>query len=265
MNIQKHFNLKRFYNYLQYDLILNGRTYLYFSIGLFMTLFFIIFFTISTASPRLEFVKQYYIPIFFFTYLIGGVMAIGTSFPAFRNANSTINYLLLPVSDLEKFLVQFSIRIIGFTLLFFPLYWVVFKLAYSTYNLFEWKDPIQIESFGIFSGFHYVVTTLDRFVAGFSIFSVTTFLFAGATYFKKYAVFKTMLTFSLFTIVLFVFMVLLSHLFLPDMVKGFDIRILNRKINDDLVSFQLYASIFGIGTSLFLLPLAYFKLKEKEI
>lgn len=264
MTLQNHFNLKRFLNYFKYNFTMYGKTYLYFSIGLAIALFSLDFFTLNTAYYKNNFFKNNYIPMFFMLYAISGILVIGTSFPSLRNKNKIANYILLPVATFEKFLGEFIIRIIGFNLLFFPLFWLVFKMAYAFYHLFEWAHPLEIESFGIFSPFYGIPNTLDKF-AVLSILSLSAFLFMGAAYFKKNALVKTIITFSLLVIFFFVLMVGFSHLFLPNYVKGIDIEIFSRRINKDSIGVQLYAYIIGFGSSLFFIPIAYFKLKEKQV
>lgn len=265
MTLQNHFNIKRFSNYFKYNLTMYGKSYLYFSIGLLIALFSINFFTLSTATISIRFLKGYYIPVFFMIYTISCVIAVGTSFPSLRNSNKISNYLLIPVSTFEKMLLEFMIRIIGFNLLFIPLYWLVFKIAYAVYHLFEWNNPIVIGSFDIFSPFYALTNALDKFAVILSILSLSSFLFMGAAYFKKNALFKTIFTLSILVVFFFVLMVGFSHLFLPNKVEGIDIEILSRRINKDLWNTQLYAYIIGIGSSLFFIPLTYFKLKEKHV
>lgn len=266
MKLKDHFSVNRFYKYLKYDLVLNGKTYLFVMIGLVLALVFIHFFTLSTASNRVDFKTSYYIPIFFFTFIIGLVVSGGTSFPALRSSQHSINFLLLPVSNLEKFIVQFLFRVLFFILLFVPLYWITFNIAYGIYGLFEWTNFIYLEPFELFSVFSEITTTLDKLATVFSIISLAAFAFAGATYFKKYAFFKTILAFSLLIFCSFLLMVLFSHIFFPSNSRDvFEVKIENYYINKDLNNEQLFMYIFGMASSLFLLPLAYFKLKEKEV
>jgi hypothetical protein len=74
-------------------------------------------------------------------FLIGcvavfGVLYAGHAFPAFRSKESTINYLLVPASALEKFVFEFINRI-GITILVLPLlYWVTFHLQGYLFNMF---------------------------------------------------------------------------------------------------------------------------------
>ena len=264
MSLQKHFNLKRFYKALRYDLALNLKTYLFFVIGLLIGLFFIDLFFINVEYKT--FSLRNYQPLFFFTFIGSMIFVTGSSFPLLRRKKSMVNYLMLPVSVFEKFLLQFCIRIIGFIVLFIPLFWFSFILADFIYNLFEWRNHTEVESFTIFfDAFNGIKTALDVWALVLAIFSLASFFFAGAVYFKKYAVFKTILGFTVLMFLIYLVFVILSYLFLPGIDKDLGIRVYTRKINKDLFNVQVYFYVLGMLTSLFLMPFAYFKLKEKEL
>jgi hypothetical protein len=266
MNLQKHFSLNRFYKYLKYDLVLNGKTYLFSFIGLILVLICLQFFMVSTAHYLSDFKTQYYTPIFFLTLISGIIISVGTSFPSLRTSQKSINYLLLPASNLEKVMVQGFFRIIVFIVLFIPLYWMSFKLSYGIYGLFEWDNFLEVAPIGLFDFSEKKLLVLDVCAIIFSIISLASFLFVGAVYFKKYAVFKTILAFGILVFMWFLLMVLFSHIFYPSSSRDFfRIHFDDYKINKGLEGSQLLAYIFGIASSLFLLPLAYFKFKEKEV
>jgi hypothetical protein len=75
-----------------------------------------------------------------------GVLNAGHAFPAFRNRESTINYLMVPASALEKFFLEFLSRVC-ITILMLPLlYWATFHLQGYFFNLFTDRvfDPIEL-------------------------------------------------------------------------------------------------------------------------
>lgn len=264
MGFQKHFSARRFYKYVKYDLTLNGKTYLLALLGLVVILFIVDVFTLNTASPRINFNRGYYTPIFVFFLILSSVIAAGTAFSALRSSKSSINYLLIPVSNFEKFAVQFLIRIVGLVLLFLPLYWLTFKLAYSFYNLFAVVSE-NVESYNLLSPFQWQINRVDIYI----LVSITSgsmlFAFCGAAYFKKQALFKTILTFALLVLAWFLLMVTLSHMFYDHNSKQFfEIKLRSYKVQELFYNTQIYATILFAGLSLFLLPLAYFKLKERE-
>jgi hypothetical protein len=261
----KHFKLQRFYTYLKYDLTLNGKKYIYFGVGLFLSLIIVDLYFICVKREMEEFNNGEYSAVFSLTYIIASILMIGSGFPFLRDKKKISHYFLLPSSIFEKFLVEFFIRVVCFTFFFLFIFWIDFKIAYKVYWLINYDYHITIETFGIFDIFKFLRTKLDVIVMLFSLFSLTTFLFAGATYFKKYTVIKIIISFALLIGTAYMFSVLLSAILLPNELKELGIKIYGRKINDRLNNIQVWVYCIGALSSLFLLPFAYFKLKEKEV
>lgn len=266
MVLQKHFNFKRFLNYLKYDFTIYGKSYLYFAISLSILIFVISFYNLAKGLPYPDynFLNSRYRIAFFIIYVISGVTVVGLSFPFFRNKTKTVHFIQLPVAIFEKFLSEFLIRIVAFNIVFFFLFWSVFKFAYFVYLLFEWKNALILESYGLLEVFYDVSSNLF----GVAIFSfllfVMSFLFANASYFKKYVLFKTLILFLLLGFIYYALMVGLSHV-LYDNSKGFNIVFFDRRINYQLNSSHLYFFIFTSISSLLFLTITYFNLKEKEV
>jgi hypothetical protein len=191
---------------------------------------------------------------------------MGTSFPALRNKKEASHYFLLPASIFEKFLIQFLIRIVAFSTFFYLIFWLEFKFTAAIYQSIEWRKTITIESFDLFAPFTDLNRTLDLLAVLFGMFSIASFLLMGAAYFKKYALFKTILTFGVFAGVFFLTMVLFSHIFYAEKMRSFlSIELDTYRISENLYNTQMFFYIPAIAASLFFLPTAYFKLKEKEI
>lgn len=266
MGLQKQFSASRFNKCLQYDLRLHGKTYLFFAIGLAIVLFAIDFFTLATASQRVDFKESYYIPIFTFLLVISSILSSGTSFPAFRSSNNSINYLLLPASNLEKFLVQFIIRILVLASVFLLLYWLIFKMAYGFYIHFTWKRQLVLPSFGLLSPFDSIKNTSLNFAAlALFVLNINLFAFAGSIYFKSYALFKSILISALFIGGILLLIVVCSHLFFSEYTQDFFDAYSVRHDIYGIDNNLLYLIVLQTGVSLFLIPLAYFKLKEKTV
>lgn len=264
MAIQQYFSLKRFINYFKYDVRLDAKTYLFFCVGIAIALFLANFFALN--QTRSIFKLRDYQALFFVTFALCSVIAIGTSFPALRNKKEASNYFLLPASTFEKFLLQFLIRIVAFITFFFLIFWLEFKFTAAIYQSIEWEKTITIESFDLFSPFTDLTRTLDLLAVVFGMFSITSFLLMGTAYFKKYALFKTILAFGLLIGIFFLTMVAYSHIFYPEkMNRFFSIELQDYKISENLYNIQLFLYILIMAASLFFLPIAYFKLKEKEV
>ena len=274
MSLQQHFSFKRFYNYLKFDLLLNGKKYLGFIAVLWIVLFLLDFFLINTASIiklnetgiRIKYFRlDTYQPTFLVTLILSLILVVGSSFPALRKKDSTINFLFVPVSLLEKYLVQFVFRILIFSVIYIVLFWLDFKFATFVYNLFEWKNQTEVPSFELLNLFKKNIPLLDRKIIVLSIFSIASLLFASSTFFNKNALLKTILTLGVLGLITYLFSVLLSHVFLPNQVQGFNVTVFDRKLSNNLNTIQILVYVIGVFSSLFFLPLAYFKLKEKEV
>jgi len=288
MMIKKYFSSQRFYQYLKYDLVLNGKTYLFALIGLCIVLFFINTFNLINFNDRIRFLEHHkidsvysvnitffknsYLPVFMTSLLIGLLVSAGTAFSALRSNKNSVHYLLLPVSNLEKFVAQFLIRIVAFVLLYFILFWSIFKVSYLFFEIFEpisntlknyhILDPLIIYDkyavFNVTSGAYYTFMSFLLFV--------TFFAFAGASFFKKYALFKTIFAFAITAFSVFLLFVMFSHFFYSHGENEFfEIKLTSHDISKDVSNKNTYLLALFSGISILLAPLAYFNLKEREV
>lgn len=109
------FSLNRFYKYTRYDFIYHWKSYLFWTIGLFLFFTLIVFpflsFTDSNSFQIYGRIEQF--------YLFAGTALIGFSFQEFNKKENVITNLLLPVSAFEKLLHFLVFKYLLF-LLFFP-------------------------------------------------------------------------------------------------------------------------------------------------
>jgi len=258
------FDIKRCYKAFRFDLILNSKKLLYGSIAMVLAMFFIDFYALVVSY--MEFRIGDYAGWSTFMFIIGLLIVVGTSFSMLRNKHSSIAFLMLPASVLEKFIVQFFLRIVVFSVLYIPVSWLVFKGAVLFYNVFDWTRELNIFSLGFFDLFYIEENGwLVSLGFCFGLFAFATFLFAGAVYFKKYAVFKSVIVFIGLIISVSLCSMLLSYLLVPDLVRIHNFGVYFRNINSYFTNFGLYLFVIAIGSSLFLLPYAYYCLKEKEV
>lgn len=262
----QYFNFKRFYNAFKYDLRLSFKTYRSILLGLIVGLLLInisLFFI-----TRATFGTNEYVQTFYFTLLLSGILIIGTSFPLLRGTKSKLHYLMLPASVFEKVLIQFSMRFVIFIPVFFAIFWLDFKLAKAVYNLFEWGRPIKIGSFAFLEPLQYSPSgSIHMFALAGLLLTIAAFLFAGATYFRRYTVIKTVLAFVVFLGGAVALFRLFTMIFFTGYYKeiGVFVYLETYRISDQLLNIQLYFYVIAFVSSLFLLPLAYFKLKEKQL
>lgn len=265
MKQNRYFNLGRFARLFKHDVLLNNKTYLFAVTGLGIAIYAFIF-LIMYLNRRGFNSTQAYIPLFLL-YLMGMGVIIGTSFPAFNNQIRTSNYLLAPGSTFEKFLIQFIIRIVLFIPLSLGLFWIGANLAKASLvpDLRIGFDPSKIPAFTYGDIFEDVSKLRDKVVIIISVFSTASILLAGSAYFNRFALVKTLITIAVGIGAVVLSFVLFSHIFYPEVTSGFDIHVPSYKIAEDMETVQLFFYLLGSLSWLFFLPLAYFKLKEKEV
>lgn len=272
MKMQTYFNITRFLKTLKYDLQLHGKTYLYALAAMTVVFFFYNYYKISTtnilgfrASNNVVEYYRYSLGIFIgdftFMFFCSLVFVVGTSFPMLRKTTTTSNYLLLPASTLEKFFTQFCIRFLVFPLFYVLIYWITFKLAVIAYFIFEHVPTVKVE---IFTFSDAILKSIDD-KGTIVIIGISLFTFAGATFFKKYAIFKTIITFLIMGFTYYVFAVAFSYIFIPNWVKGFEPNYFTRTIINNYSNIDFLVYFLFSFSSLFLVFIAYFKLKEKEL
>jgi hypothetical protein len=151
------FNLERFLRYAKYDWIKNRTTYLSWVGGVFL-FFVLIFFPIFTLSGNDAGNILYMItPIF----IIMSLTLVGLSFNEYRNKDSTISNLMIPVSSFEKIFHFFICKFLPF-IISFPIF---YYLATSTYFLIG-RNINEIFSFTIpeLNNYYFETPTLRNFI-----------------------------------------------------------------------------------------------------
>ena len=203
-------------------------------------------------------------------FLIGfvavfGVLYAGHSFPALRGKESTIHYLMVPASALEKFVFEFINRI-GITLLILPLlYWATFHLQGYFFNIFAG---------GIFQpiGIQYLVK-IDMEEPDYPFFLVYSLItaaillalvlaFTGAAMFNKQPLVKSL--FAVAVIVMFFFgygYIVVEHIGVGRYNPPDNMFLIP---NDQIKVMQLATMAFT-GTIVVMLFVAFRKLKEREV
>ncbi|MBL7969874.1 MAG: hypothetical protein JNL03_00020, partial [Prolixibacteraceae bacterium] len=209
MKQNKYFNPGRFARLFRNDLLINQKIYLFAAIGLGLGIYAFTYLIMTTN--RLGFNRQDdYIPLLIF-YTMGIGVLIGTSFPAFTNQIKTGNYLLAPGSKLEKFLVQFVIRIVILIPLAMLLFWLGTRLAKASII----SDPAigfyasAIPDFH-FKGLFHKLEPLDKLALYGTFVSVISVLFCGSVFFKRFSLIKTLIVSALMVGVVLLSLVLFS-------------------------------------------------------
>ena len=193
-----------------------------------------------------------------------GILYAGHAFPAFRSKESTIAYLMLPASALEKFVFEFVSRIVIILLLLPLLYWVTFNLQGYFFQIFTESvfDPIGIQ---------YVVRIGDGpsddmfqiysvVVAG--ILFVLSLAFTGSAMFEKQPLVKSL--FAVAVIVMFFVgysYIVVEHLGVGKYQPPEQMILIPM---DEFSVFKFISVALFAGTAVMLF-VAFRKLKEREV
>lgn len=197
--------------------------------------------------------------------ILFGLLLAGHSFPAFRNKENTINYLTIPASALEKFVVEFISRI-GIIFIIMPvLYWITFHMegfffsiflptGYEPVNLYE--NSLQVEILGKQNLAWRSLAILSMIFLTFSM------VFAGSSMFSKQPLIKT-----LFSVVI-IFMVFIGYTYV--VVEHLGVGAYQPPENPWLFPINEFGAtrfftLIGLSFSAVLLFVSYRKLKEREV
>ena len=271
MKPHKFFSLKRFGRLLAADLRLNSKRYLYIIAGAAVGIYLLIlFFMLSDQHYPVNGYRYFF--MFYYTLLALGAY-IGNAFPSFSEKTTAANFLLFPASNFEKLMSQFLLYFVAGTILFIFLFWVdahLVRLSLSNLEIvLTGKWAIKPFSYSIMSQpFSSCPSNiLEYCLQWMTILSIGCFLFTARLFFNKFALAKSIISGIVMLILVLCLMVLCSHLFFPEWTQGFQIPLVvtcNIKFFNVNNNILFIYSLLGI-ICIFFLPLAYFKLKEKQL
>ncbi|MGM8361288.1 hypothetical protein ACSV4D_05160 [Flavobacterium sp. ARAG 55.4] len=274
MSFNNHFNFNRFVRLFQQDLLINRTKYLLGVLGLGLITYLLSYWFLSSTKYNLirnvEIINGYYIVCFVF-FMMGVGVIVGTAFSDLTDKIKTANYLLSPASTFEKFLTQFLLRIGFFIPIALGIFWIAIRLAKASLlpesiNEIQFFDPSKVPYFE----FRLLVTRGDKLwdiwqilSMIFGFFSYGTYLFAGTTFFRRYALVKSVVISAILFGSCILFSMLLSNIFYPS-PRFFDIQFYTFQITESLGSTEFSLLTLSLFSWIFFLGMAYFKLKEKE-
>lgn len=272
MSFNNYFNIRRFSCLLKQDLLINKTKYLLAILGLGLVTYILSYWFLNSSKEnmiRYDYVRNQNYMISFTFYMIMVGVVVGTAFPDLSDKIKTSNYLLNPGSALEKLMIQLLIRIVIFVPVALLIFWICIRLAKASLTPgISGLDPSVIPYFE----FRFVITrwpdriwdTWQILFGVFGLFSYGTYLFAGATYFKRYALVKTVIVSIVILLFSISFSTLLSHVFYAQETHGFEIQLKEFAVTKYLSSLELFFLTLSMLTWVFFLGVAYFKLKERE-
>jgi hypothetical protein len=290
MQTNNFFNFNRFILLLKQDLLINKIKYLLAVLILGLLVFIYSFHILNInqsniltyiVNPDMKNYKYYNVIRFYSSifndYLFAVAIIIGTAFPDLSDKLKTSKFLLNPGSTFEKFLVQFLIRIGFFIPIALGIFWIAIRLAKmsltpETEGLAAGIDPSIIPNFhfqDLFTDYwkNEVWSAQKIIFIVFCFMTYGSYLFAGTTFFKRFAIIKTVLFSAVVCAIAAGYCWLLDFFF-----------ILDNDQKDHFYGFndiQNELSFYSIDTAFLLLALCipicllfsctYFKLKEKEV
>ena len=262
MLLNNTFNIKRFGILCRQNITHNYKLVLTSLIG-FCGGLFILLLSIQIAEGFQPPTLGRFAGLFIIVFIVSAIFCAGTAFPDLRSREKMHNYLMVPASVFEKFLMEFLGRIILFILVIPLVYWVVYNLEGYFVSLLSPAFPFEGQRLE-FPLFTFATDTANRRM---EIFSLTGGLlifvipFTGATIFSKNPLIKTLFA----TAVIFFFNLALVYFFVE--ILHFNRYhpttpiLLLRHLEDGLMASIIASVILNVG----LIAAAYFKLKEREV
>lgn len=256
------FNTSRFLRLYKQQVVLNSKLLLYGMIGYCGVIFLVLsIIQIDNIGNNLNNVFH---PMMIFFVLAFGVLYTGYSFPSLRTKESTFSYLTLPASTFEKFIFEFSNRVI-LAIVFLPLlYWAMFNITGYFYRLARGIEFTHIGIEEMFSLPFEGINDVSLYKFAISGFLLLIFLipFTGATIFVKQPLIKT---FFSVTILILCYIGLIYLLVEPLGVGKYNLETDGWIVSSQQDTINISLTILMWIANLVLLSVAYLKLKEKEV
>tara|TARA_R110001592_G_scaffold75098_2_gene227492 strand:- start:3159 stop:3917 length:759 start_codon:yes stop_codon:yes gene_type:complete len=245
-------SLQRLGSLVKLSLHLNLKRMLYtVCIGLGVVIIYLFMFNsvggINTIMNRDMYFNQHEF-FFVLSLYISGFVFSGSSFIRFRTKQGTIDYLMIPASNTEKFFSEVLLTTLVYPLFFLLIYWLFSVLANSMLNsvfpAFFMPFSLNIAPYGLGLMFYFFIQAI--------------FLF-GAASFQKIPLMKILLWILLVAVsIVLSFYVTASSV---DYSKGTD-ELAAIRISESLLLYYWHFWAIPIGLVFWLL--AFLKLKEKE-
>lgn len=259
METTNSFSMSRFALLAKQHLIYNRKLILT-SITGFIGGLFVLLFAIQIITDFDSWRAGQFFLVFACLFMVLAIAYSGTSFPGLRSKEKSYNYLLLPVTVLERFLFELLSRITLFALFIPLLYWVIFNLEG---HLVQWLNPeFTFQSFGFFDPFHFRTEAETKWMINFTASEGLLFLtipFFGATVFTKQSIVKTVAwAVGILAVHLIIFFVLHNN---ELGLSRTPLRVFFRGPAAGLIAMTSYVLFINVA----LVVLAYFKLRRKEV
>jgi len=263
MQTNHSFSMQRFFLLCKQSLIINKKLIIIALVGFVGTLFIaLMLFQSASANDFKGWNLDDYIVLFFFLFFGLGIICTSLSFPAFRSKEKSMAFLMLPSSSSEKYVFEILTRLVVFILLMPLLYWAVANIEGAIMHYYY--PEFEHYKFS-FEEAYYKITNSDRnnyrlifMVVQGGLFAFI-FSFAGASYFSKSPLLKTLFTFSVIVAGYALLSILLfKSLNISEYQSGRNVFHMDK---DDAL---IFGAIGLTVINLSLLAVSWFNLKEKE-
>lgn len=258
--MKQTFNPKRFIRYSIYQLMSHRNNLLLITGGAAVVLFTFLLILISNHGIRNA---EGWFGTFIGTFVFSGLLLIGHSFPAMRKKKSTINFLMIPASNFEKFFYEFLIKIVLFTLLYPLFFKIIGELAFSfaqfispykSFTSYTMHELTELRNNEFFSAICWA------YIFGASI------AFAGASAFKKLPLLKTIIVLAVILGAISGYMYfLVEKTGWEHGMEYFAMEVLKLNQLEEPENPGRILSVFPAISSIVAFGYAFFNLKEREI
>ncbi|WP_439489669.1 hypothetical protein [Algoriphagus sp.] len=270
-------NFHRLQNLLRYEWAFQNRFYLLGTLGIFIVAFGGFLSVWFNQYSGFLWRSVDYNSIFFNGFIFLSVLGISQSFVELREKNTSIRYLTLPASIIEKYLIQLCMRLVLPLTLYPIVFWLGANLSVDVYyfiqhEILEKTALPEIHKVEVLYLYWIPRTTMAMNMVYWTIFGLTisipTLMFMGGIVFGKWNFVMMPLA---VTIILALFFG--SHFGLSWLVNAspfgaggnYSIRIDNPEVMDG-VPLLIFISSILVWPALFLtFLLPYLKLKEREV
>lgn len=254
--MEQIFNIKRFKNYIVYQFTINRKSSLLVLSGFFVALLLFVF--TMVASDNVQYDEEW-MYTFYAASIVLALILVGHSFHALRNDRTTLNFLTLPASLVEKYVFEVVFKILLFIVIYPIVFWLVANLAvgiadflypkYGVHLKFTYKGLNNIKKDEVFP---IIVWT---YVFGISL------AFAGSTAFKKLPLVKTLVFVGVVVTVIIGFM----YLLLEEWHLDDGIEYVVRSVIKDFDIVITIMCIFFAVSAFIAMVYAFINIKEREL
>lgn len=261
--MNNYFNISRFILILRRDMYENYKTALG-GLLTILSIFTVILLLVSLNSNQ-DMVEEFFNGLFIAGFFISGLFFSGMAFKDFRNKEKSMTYLMLPASQIEKFLSILTLSTIGF----FISYLLIFSLFNVLNILIIGSLPFDLY-LNMYNPFN-----KDIWAAIKIFLPIQAVFLAGAATFKKVPIFYTALFSFVTALIMFTILMLVMRYLATDFnISGFG-NVDNVKITheaetvtaefSEIIPLYLMKIFFLYLMTPIFWVVAWFKIKEKEV